>query len=38
MSKLEELYETREKLQSLGIAPNADLERQLEELEEEIIT
>lgn len=37
MSKLEELYETREKLQSLGIAPNADLERQLEELEEEII-
>ena len=37
MSKLEELYETREKLQSLGIAPNADLERQLAELEEEII-
>ncbi len=37
MSKLQELYETREKLQSLGIAPNADLERQLSELEEEII-
>ena len=37
MSKLEELYETREKLQSLRIAPNADLERQLAELEEEII-
>lgn len=36
MSKLEELYETREKLQSLGIA-NADLERQLAELEEDII-
>lgn len=36
MSKLQELYETREKLQSLGIA-NADLERQLSELEEEII-
>lgn len=37
MSKLEELYETREKLQSFGIAPNADLERQLAQLEEEII-
>lgn len=37
MSKLQELYETIEKLQSLGIAPNADLERQLSELEEEII-
>ena len=37
MSKLEELYEAREKLQSLGIEPNADLERQLAELEENII-
>ena len=37
MSKLEELYETSEKLQSFGIAPNADLERQLAQLEEEII-
>ena len=37
MSKLKELYETREKLLSLGIAPNADLEEQLDRLEEEII-
>lgn len=37
MTKLQELYETREKLQSLGIEPNADLERQLAALEEEII-
>ena len=28
MSKLQELYETREKLKSLGIEPNADLEKQ----------
>lgn len=37
MTKLQELYETREKLQSLGIEPNADLEKQLAALEEEII-
>lgn len=37
MPKLEELYEAREKLQSLGIEPNTDLERQLAELEEDII-
>ncbi|MBQ8593197.1 MAG: hypothetical protein IJ467_02750 [Bacteroidaceae bacterium] len=37
MTKLQELYETREKLQNLGIEPNADLERQLAALEEEII-
>lgn len=37
MSKLQELYETREKLKSLGIEPNADLEKQLSELEESII-
>ena len=37
MSKLEELYEAREKLKSLGIEPNADLEKQLSELEEKII-
>lgn len=37
MSKLQELYETREKLKSLGIEPNADLEKQLSELEEKII-
>lgn len=37
MTKLQELYETRVKLQSLGIEPNADLERQLAALEEEII-
>ena len=35
--KLEELYEAKDKLQNLGIAPNADLERQLSELEKEII-
>lgn len=37
MTKLQELYETREKLQSLGIEPNADLERQLAALEEDFI-
>ena len=37
MSKLEQLYEARENFQNLGIAPNADLERQLAELEEDII-
>ena len=37
MSKLQELYDTREKLLSLGITPNADLEKQLTVLEEEII-
>lgn len=37
MSKLQELYEAREKLKSLGIEPNADLEKQLSELEEKII-
>ena len=37
MTKLQELYETRKKLQNLGIEPNADLERQLAALEEEII-
>lgn len=37
MTKLQELYETREKLQNLGIEPNADLERQLAALEEDFI-
>lgn len=37
MTKLQELYETREKLKSLGIEPNTDLEKQLSELEEKII-
>lgn len=37
MSKLQELYEAREKLKTLGIEPNADLEKQLSELEEKII-
>lgn len=37
ITKLQELYETREKLHSLGIELNADLERQLAVLEEEII-
>ena len=37
MSKLQELYEAREKLRALGIEPNADLEKQLAELEENII-
>lgn len=37
MTKLQELYEALEKLQGLGIAPNADLERQLAALEEDII-
>lgn len=37
MSKLQELYDTREKLHSLGIEPNADLEKQLSELEEKFI-
>lgn len=37
MSKLEELYEAREKLKSQGIEPNADLEKQLADLEEKII-
>lgn len=37
MTKLQELYETREKLQSLGIVPNVDLEKQLATLEEEFI-
>ena len=37
MSKLQELYEAREKLKSLWIEPNADLEKQLSELEEKII-
>lgn len=37
MSKLQELYEAREKLRALGIEPNADLEKQLAQLEESII-
>ncbi len=37
MSKLQVLYEAREKLKSFGIEPNADLEKQLSELEEKII-
>ena len=38
MSKLEELYEIKDKLLDLGIEPNTDLEYQLSELEKEIIT
>lgn len=37
MSKLQVLYEAREKLKSFGIEPNADLEKQLSELEEKFI-
>ena len=37
MSKLEELYEIKDKLQDLGVEPNADLEYQLSELEKDII-
>ena len=37
MSKLQEFYEVREKLQNLGIIPNADFEKQLAALEEENI-
>lgn len=37
MSKLQVLYEAREKLKSFGIEPNVDLEKQLSELEEKII-
>lgn len=37
MSKLQVLYEAREKLKSFGIEPNADLEKELSELEEKII-
>ena len=38
MSKLEELYEIKDKLQDLGVEPNADLECQLSELEKDIMT
>lgn len=37
MSKLEGLYEIKDKLQDLGVEPNADLEYQLSELEKDII-
>ena len=37
MSKLQELYDTKKKLQELGIELNAELEKQLSALEEELI-